>query len=60
MEGKVSKIKYRKIRYKGKVEIMKEILKDIGMRNRREVMKDIFEKEMKKKIKDVVVIFVKV
>lgn len=60
LEGKVRTMNYRTIRYPGHVAIMKALLGDFNLRNRREVLKDLFENALPATMQDVVVIFVTV
>lgn len=60
LEGKVRTLNYRTIRYPGHAAIMKALLNDLGLRNRREVLKDIFENALPTTVQDVVIIFVTV
>ncbi len=58
--GKVRTLNYRTIRYPGHAAIMKALLNDLGLRDRREVLKDILENALPATLQDVVVIFVTV
>ncbi|MDO6966436.1 saccharopine dehydrogenase family protein [Rhizobium alvei] len=60
LEGKVRTLNYRTIRYPGHAAIMKALLNDLGLRNRREVLKDILENSLPATMQDVVIIFVTV
>jgi len=60
LAGKVRTLNYRTIRYPGHVAIMKVLLQDLGLCNRREVVKDILEKALPTTSQDVVVILVAV
>lgn len=60
LAGKVRTLNYRTIRYPGHVAIMKVLLNDLGLRNRRDVLKDIFESALPTTGQDVVIIFVTV
>src|SRR6266536_5188141 len=60
LEGKVRTLNYRTIRYPGHVAIMKVLLQDLGLCNRREVVKDILEKALPTTSQDVVVVLVAV
>ena len=53
-------LNYRTIRYPGHAAIMKALLNDLGLRDRREVLKDILENALPATLQDVVVIFVTV
>ncbi|MEP9399243.1 saccharopine dehydrogenase family protein [Mesorhizobium sp. KR2-14] len=59
-KGKVRTLNYRTIRYPGHAAIMKALLNDLGLRDRREVLKDILENALPATLQDVVVIFVTV
>ncbi|MEP9372978.1 saccharopine dehydrogenase family protein [Mesorhizobium sp. KR1-2] len=59
-EGKVRTLNYRTIRYPGHAAIMKALLNDLGLRDRREVLKDILENALPATLQDVVVVFVTV
>lgn len=58
LEGKVRTLNYRTIRYPGHAAIMKALLNDLRLSERRDVLKDIFEKALPSTFQDVVVIFV--
>lgn len=60
LKGKVRTLNYRTIRYPGHAAIMKALLNDLGLRNRREVLKDILENALPSTVQDVVIIFVTV
>lgn len=60
LEGKVRIMNYRTIRYPGHQVIMKTLLNDLNLKNRRDVLKDLFENAIPKTVQDVVVIFVTV
>jgi saccharopine dehydrogenase-like NADP-dependent oxidoreductase len=60
LEGKVRTMNYRTIRYPGHVAIMKALLGDFNLRNRREVLKDLFENALPATMQDVVIVFVTV
>ncbi|WP_119390387.1 saccharopine dehydrogenase family protein [Taklimakanibacter lacteus] len=60
LEGRVRTMNYRTIRYPGHQAIMKALLNDLNLRNRREVLKDLFENALPATMQDVVVIFVTV
>ncbi|MFU0506053.1 saccharopine dehydrogenase family protein [Pseudaminobacter sp. NGMCC 1.201702] len=59
-KGRVRTLNYRTIRYPGHAAIMKALLNDLGLRDRREVLKDILENALPATMQDVVVIFVTV
>ena len=60
LAGKVRTLNYRTIRYPGHAAIMKALLNDLRLRDRREVLKDILEQAVPATLQDVVVIFVTV
>ncbi len=60
LEGKVRSLNYRTIRYPGHAAIMKTLLNDLGLRNRRAVLKDILEGAVPSTQQDVVIVFVTV
>ena len=60
LEGKVRTLNYRTIRYPGHAAIMKALLHDLRLRERRELLKDILENAVPATLQDVVVIFVTV
>jgi saccharopine dehydrogenase-like NADP-dependent oxidoreductase len=60
LEGQVRTLNYRTIRYPGHAAIMKALLHDLRLRERRELLKDILEHAVPATMQDVVVIFVTV
>lgn len=60
LEGKVRSLNYRTIRYPGHAAIMKALLHDLRLRDRRDVLKDILENAVPTTTQDVVIIFVTV
>jgi saccharopine dehydrogenase-like NADP-dependent oxidoreductase len=60
LDGKVRTLNYRTIRYPGHAAIMKALLNDLRLRERRELLKDILEHAVPATMQDVVVIFVTV
>jgi saccharopine dehydrogenase-like NADP-dependent oxidoreductase len=60
LEGRVRTMNYRTIRYPGHQSIIKALLNDLNLRNRREVLKELFENALPATMQDVVVIFVTV
>jgi saccharopine dehydrogenase-like NADP-dependent oxidoreductase len=60
LEGKVRTLNYRTIRYPGHAAIMKALLHDLRLKDRREVLKDILENAVPTTMQDVVIIFVTV
>jgi saccharopine dehydrogenase-like NADP-dependent oxidoreductase len=60
LDGKVRNLNYRTIRYPGHAAIMKALLNDLGLRNRRALLKDILENAVPATLQDVVIVFVTV
>jgi saccharopine dehydrogenase-like NADP-dependent oxidoreductase len=60
LEGKVRALDYRTIRYPGHAAIMRALLNDLRLRDRRAVLKDILEHAVPTTLQDVVIIFVTV
>ena len=60
LEGRVRTLNYRTIRYPGHQAIVKALLNDLDLRNRRDVLKDLLEHALPATMQDVVVIFVTV
>ena len=60
LEGKVRNLNYRTIRYPGHAAIMKALLNDLRLRDRRELLKDILEQSVPATMQDVVIVFVTV
>lgn len=60
LEGRVRTMNYRTIRYPGHQAIVKALLNDLNLRNRRDVLKDLFENALPSTMQDVVVVFVTV
>ena len=60
LEGKVRNLNYRTIRYPGHAAIMRALLNDLRLRDRRDVLKDILEHAVPTTLQDVVIIFVAV
>lgn len=60
LEGQVRNLNYKTIRYPGHAAIMKALLNDLNLRNRREVLKDILENSVPATMQDVVIVFVTV
>src|ERR1700722_18720074 len=60
LDGKVRNLNYRTIRYPGHAAIMKVLLNDLRLRDRRELLKDILEKSVPATMQDVVIVFVTV
>ena len=60
LEGKVRNLNYRTIRYPGHAAIMRALLNDLRLRDRRHVLKDILEHAVPTTLQDVVIVFVTV
>jgi saccharopine dehydrogenase-like NADP-dependent oxidoreductase len=60
LEGKVRTLNYRTIRYPGHAVIMRALLNDLRLRDRRDVLKNILEHAVPTTLQDVVIIFVTV
>ena len=60
LEGRVRTLNYRTIRYPGHAAIMKALLNDLRLRDRRDVLKDILERAVPATLQDVVIVFVTV
>jgi saccharopine dehydrogenase-like NADP-dependent oxidoreductase len=60
LQGKVRTLNYRTIRYPGHAAIMKALLHDLRLKDRRDVLKDILEQAVPATMQDVVIIFVTV
>jgi saccharopine dehydrogenase-like NADP-dependent oxidoreductase len=60
LAGKVRTLNYRTIRYPGHAAIMKALLHDLRLRDRRDVLKDILEQALPATMQDVVIVFVTV
>ncbi|MEO8152912.1 MAG: saccharopine dehydrogenase family protein [Rhizobacter sp.] len=60
LAGKVRTLNYRTIRYPGHAAIMKALLHDLRLKDRRDVLKDILENSLPATMQDVVIIFVTV
>lgn len=58
--GRVRELNYRTIRYPGHAAIMKVLLQDLRLRERRHVLKDILEHALPATLQDVVIVFVTV
>jgi len=59
-DGRVRNLNYRTIRYPGHAAIMKALLNDLRLRDRRELLKDILENSVPATLQDVVIVFVTV
>lgn len=60
LDGRVRTLNYRTIRYPGHAAIMKALLHDLRLKDRREVLKDILENALPATLQDVVIVFVTV
>jgi saccharopine dehydrogenase-like NADP-dependent oxidoreductase len=60
LEGQVRNLNYKTIRYPGHAAIIKALLNDLNLRNRRDVLKDILENSVPATMQDVVIVFVTV
>ena len=60
LESRVRNLNYKTIRYPGHAAIMKALLNDLNLRNRRDVLKDILENAVPATLQDVVIVFVTV
>ena len=57
-DGKVRNLSYQSIRYPGHATIMRALLRDLGLSNRRELLLDIFADSLPATSQDVVIIFI--
>ena len=60
LAGKVRTLNYRTIRYPGHAAIMKALLHDLRLKDRRDVLKDILERALPATMQDVVIVLVTV
>ncbi len=60
LSGRVDNLNYRTVRYPGHCEIMKTLIRDLRLGERRELLKDIFEHALPITLQDVVLVFVTV
>jgi saccharopine dehydrogenase-like NADP-dependent oxidoreductase len=60
LSGRVRNLNYRTIRYPGHAALMKALLNDLRLRDRRDVLKDILENAVPVTLQDVVIVFVTV
>jgi len=60
LEGKVTNLNYKTVRYPGHCDIMKILLNDLGLGKRRELLKDVMETAIPMTLQDVVLVFVSV
>ena len=60
LEGKVENMNYKTVRYPGHCDIMKMLVRDLRLGQRRDIMKDVLETAMPITYQDVVLVFVTV
>ena len=60
LQNRVRNLNYRTIRYPGHAAIMKALLHDLRLRDRRAILKDILEHALPTTLQDVVIVFVTV
>lgn len=60
LKGQVRTLNYKTIRYPGHAAIMKALLNDLRLRDRRDILKDILEQAVPTTLQDVVIVFVTV
>lgn len=60
LDGRVRNLNYRTIRYPGHAAIMKALLQDLRLRDRRDLLRDILENALPATTQDVVIVFVTV
>jgi saccharopine dehydrogenase-like NADP-dependent oxidoreductase len=60
LAGKVDNLNYRTVRYPGHRDIMKMLIRDLRLGERRDILKDIFEYALPITMQDVVLVFVTV
>jgi saccharopine dehydrogenase-like NADP-dependent oxidoreductase len=60
LAGKARNVNYRTIRYPGHAAIMKALLNDLRLRDRRDLLKEILENAVPATLQDVVIVFVTV
>lgn len=60
LEGKVRNLNYRSVRYPGHRDIMRMLLHDLRLKDRRPLLKDIFESALPLTYQDVVLVFISV
>lgn len=56
--GRIRTLNYRTIRYRGHAAIMKALLHDLRLKDRRDLLKEILESAVPETLQDVVIIFV--
>ncbi|MCG7521645.1 saccharopine dehydrogenase family protein [Ruegeria sp. Ofav3-42] len=57
LDGRARAVSYRSIRYPGHCDILKLLLKDLGLEHRRDLLKDIFETALPRTDQDVVLVY---
>ncbi len=60
LEGKVENLNYKTVRYPGHRDIVKMLVRDLGLGTRRDIFKDVLESAIPITFQDVVLIFVTV
>jgi saccharopine dehydrogenase-like NADP-dependent oxidoreductase len=60
LAGRARSVNYRTVRYPGHAAIMKALLNDLRLRDRRDLLKDILENAVPATMQDVVIVFVTV
>ncbi len=60
LEGKVQNLNYKTVRYPGHCDIMKILVRDLRLGERRELLKDVLETAIPITLQDVVLVFVSV
>lgn len=60
LEGRVDRLDYKTVRYPGHRDVMKMLLEDLRLRDRRELLKDVLERSVPITHQDVVLVFVTV
>jgi len=60
LAGRVKNLNYRTVRYPGHRDIMKMLLDDLRLRDRRDLLKEIFETSLPITYQDVVLVFINV
>ena len=57
LDGKARAVSYRSIRYPGHCDILKLLLRDLGLERRRDLLKEIFEAALPRTDQDVVLVY---
>lgn len=60
LSGKVNQLDYKTVRYEGHCELMRFLVRELKLENRREILKDILEQAVPITRQDVVLVFVSV